>query len=651
MCKCNGTIPELTEEQRGLLNIPPKPKREIGKREVGRKVKIQNNAKDVRNQPIPSKIVKRRSTIAVARHDWQPIEMDETIDPMNGIVIIREFKEVGTQTYVQDDSVAKNDEPVCEVMDMTIETLNSSLNGVEYAGHGSVFDENGPRESVEKSTAENQHTGGDARNQPRPSKIVKRRLTIAVARQERQPIDPTNEIVNIAEGMARDSNIAEIGTQPNVQDGIIVTNNGIVDTPDRNKVESIQESIDFKFRGNVWEIIDMPIHTGTFNSSLNGCEYATHGKGMAENQHTGEDAQIQPRPSKSLKSGSSVAVFPSDRQPIEIADSIETKNLIVSIGEGMNCVSNVLGIEPQANVQDEKVATDNELLSSRDVMDNPTRTLNSSLNDHNYAAHGAGFDEHGASEDVGKDTAENQHIGDDARNQPRPAKTLERRSTVAVVQHNWHPTKIDGSIELTNGIVGISETTSRESNVFGIESQANVQDGHFATSNEIVDTLPSPLTLEIVEEVIDSMVDGTSPGIMEMDIDFLGESNFEDNETRENFDQVVEAIPSSSSQRLDSMDVSNVAGAMIQTPILKVANSAKYSGNKNRRVSFSKELTVHEYSDNQRSSDQNKENQKDVRPFDSVTIQGPNKVPVAEFIAVQKNFLASILNNNIEFEK
>lgn len=145
------------------------------------------------------------------------------------------------------------------------------------------------------------------------------------------------------------------------------------------------------------------------------------------------------------------------------------------------------------------------------------------------------------------------------------------------------------------------------------------------------------------------MVDGTSPGIME--IDFLGESNFEENETRENFDQVVEAVPSSSSQRLDSMDVSNVAGAMIQTPILKVANSAQYSRNKNRRVSFSKELSVHEYSDNEGSSEQNKENQKDVRPFDSVTIQGPNKVPVAEFIAVQKNFLASILNNNIEFEK
>lgn len=232
----------------------------------------------------------------------------------------------------------------------------------------------------------------------------------------------------------------------------------------------------------------MPIHTGTFNSSLNGCEYATHGKGMAENQHTVEDTQIQPRPSKILNSGSTIAVFPSDRQPIDIGDSIETKKLIVAIGEGMNCVSNVLGIEPQANVQDEKVATDNELLSSRDVMDNPTETLNSSLSDHNYAAHGAGFDEHGASEDVGKGTAENQHIGEDVRNQPGPAKTLERRSTMAVVQHNLQPIKIDGSIQPTNGIVGISESTTRDSNVFGIESQANVQDANFATSNEIFDT-------------------------------------------------------------------------------------------------------------------------------------------------------------------
>lgn len=223
--------------------------------------------------------------------------------------------------------------------------------------------------------------------------------------------------------------------------------------------------------------------------------------------------------------------------------------------------------------------------------------------------------------------------------QTMPGKIMKRRSTIAVARHVWQPDDIGESTEPNNEIVNIGDGMTHESNV-EIETYANIQDDNGTANNEIVDTAPSPInsTSEYVQEVIDSI---------------LHEAVFEATRAGENVGKGTVAMPSSSNQEFERMEELKSADAEILSPIIKVEGSSGRSKNKNRRVSFAEESTVHEYSDideTSSTSEHNKENVKSVRPFDSVTLQGPDKVPVEEFAAVQRNYLARILGNNFEFE-
>lgn len=73
LCKTFDDVPELSVEQKALLNIPPLPKRVANKREVGKTFEF-------REPPMPARIMMRRSTMAVAQHEWQPVQQNDEMD-------------------------------------------------------------------------------------------------------------------------------------------------------------------------------------------------------------------------------------------------------------------------------------------------------------------------------------------------------------------------------------------------------------------------------------------------------------------------------------------------------------------------------------------------------------------------------------------
>lgn len=105
LCKTIDNIPELSAEQKALLNIPPEPKRVANKREVGRTFVFPQE------QPMPARIMIRRSTMAVVQHEWQPVQPNNEIVEI-GEDLVSELNVVDNETpaIFHDENMATNAE-------------------------------------------------------------------------------------------------------------------------------------------------------------------------------------------------------------------------------------------------------------------------------------------------------------------------------------------------------------------------------------------------------------------------------------------------------------------------------------------------------------------------------------------------------------